>query len=304
MSQTITIATFNCENLFTRFKFGTNATPAEVENAVKNGFIIEKKLFETIMNGEKKLTAAAIKETKADIIGLQEVENLDTLKAFQSEYLKLYPYQYLIDGNDPRLIDVGVLSKLEATHLLTHQFDKKGKTKVFSRDCLEIEYMVDKTPLTIFVNHFKSMLGGREETMPRRKNQAERVVEIIKNKFGSKPEKENFIVMGDLNDYMPSKGIDALLKQPWLENVIAKRLPKAEQWTHWWDKNNSIEQLDYLLLSKRLATNSKLAKPNIIRKGLAKKASKVYDGVRFAGATDDKQAASDHCPIAMQVTVK
>ena len=42
------------------------------------------------------------------------VENLDTLKRFRSQYLggsKAYPYAVAIDGNDPRLIDIAVLSK-------------------------------------------------------------------------------------------------------------------------------------------------------------------------------------------------
>lgn len=34
----VTLATFNCENLFQRFKFTAKATPQKVENAVKNGF--------------------------------------------------------------------------------------------------------------------------------------------------------------------------------------------------------------------------------------------------------------------------
>ncbi|HXH17470.1 MAG TPA: endonuclease/exonuclease/phosphatase family protein, partial [Chitinophagales bacterium] len=180
----VTIATFNCENLFVRFKFGKRLSEARVTNAVKNGFIIDKNVFERIIERERTLTAQAIRATGADIIGLQEVENLDTLKAFRSQFLKHYPFQYLIDGNDPRLIDVGVLSKMEARALATHQFDKKGTTKIFSRDCLEIEYALNGSPLTLFINHFKSMMGGRAQTMARRKMQAERMVEIIKGKFG------------------------------------------------------------------------------------------------------------------------
>ncbi len=297
----LTIASFNCENLFIRFKFGTNVSQSAINKAVANGFIKDKKLFQLVLEKERSLTASAIKETRADIIGLQEVENLDTLKTFQSQFIKQYPFQYLIDGNDPRFIDVGVLSKFEATLLRTHQFDKKGTSKIFSRDCMEIEYNVNGTVFTLFVNHFKSMLGGRSQTMNRRKDQAERVVQIIKDKYGNDPSKEIFAVIGDLNDYLPSAGLNPLLSQPWLENVIT-RLPQADQWTHWYDKDNSVAQLDYILLSKKLADANPAALPSIVRKGLAKKCTQ-YTGPRFSGVGPIRPAASDHCAVSITIDI-
>ncbi len=300
--QKVTIATFNCENLFQRYRRLPSLKLTDLDKATKDGFILDKKLFEKISEPERDLTAKAIKETKADILALQEIENLDTLKNFQSNFLKSHPFQYLIDGNDPRLIDVGVLSKFEAKLLRTHQFDKKGSSKIFSRDCLEIEFDFKGAPLTLFVNHFKSMLGGRDSTMARRKIQAERVVEIVKNKFGNNPGNENFIIMGDLNDYLPSEGLQPLLEQPWLENVVATRIPDGNNWTHWFEKEKSVSQLDYLLLSKRIADGNPNAVPVIVRKGLALKATQ-YTGPRFPGVGNIRPAASDHCPVAITINV-
>ena len=298
----VTIATFNCENLFIRFKFNDDLSQNKIDNAVKNGFIKDKKLFRFVLEKERSLTASAIKDTGADIIGLQEVENMDTLKSFQSQYIKKYPFQYLIDGNDPRFIDVAVLSKYEASNIRTHQFDKNGNKKIFSRDCLEIEYDFNGTPFTLFVNHFKSMMGGRDNTMNRRKTQAERVVQIIKDKFGSNPGNENFAVIGDLNDYLPSVGLDPLLSQTWLENVVQTRLNNtSDKWTHWYDKDNSVAQLDYILLSKKVASNT-TSKPVIIRKGLAKKAT-AYSGPRYPGVGQAGPSASDHCPVAIKIKI-
>ncbi|MBI4701911.1 MAG: hypothetical protein HY744_12300 [Deltaproteobacteria bacterium] len=49
-----------------------------------------------------------------DVLAVQEVEDIDTLKAFAREQLKLseddpplYPNVMLVEGNDDRLIDVG-----------------------------------------------------------------------------------------------------------------------------------------------------------------------------------------------------
>ena len=302
MPTSITIATFNCENLFKRYKFSSKLADAKKNDAVENGFIIDKTIFETILPEERTLTAQAIKATKADIICLQEVENLDTLKTFQSQFLKQYPFQYLIDGNDPRLIDVAVLSKMEAATLRTHQFDKKGTTKIFSRDCLEIEYNINGTILTLFVNHFKSMLGGEEETNARRMEQSERVTAIIKEKFGNNPTNENFVVVGDFNAKPDSSSIAPLLSEPWIENVVATRLPEDAQWTHFYDREKSVAQLDYLLLSKSLATKNPKAKPNIVKNGLCLNVTQ-YTGKRFDGIGKVRPSASDHCPIGITLNI-
>ena len=99
---TVTIATFNCENLFRRYKFNKNLTKEQIEKRIADGFIIDKTVLSTVNQTERKLTADAIKATKADIVCLQEVENLDTLKNFVSEYLSSsgYKYRILIDAND------------------------------------------------------------------------------------------------------------------------------------------------------------------------------------------------------------
>ena len=158
----LTIATFNCENLFQRFRFNANAPQKKIDDAVQNGFLIDRTLFQRLLDKEKELTAKAIAATGADIICLQEVENLDTLKNFCSQYLtgkNRYDHKVLIDGNDPRLIDVAILSKLPIEAVVTHQHVKGGNGRpVFSRDCLEARFMIGAKPFSVFINHFKSML--------------------------------------------------------------------------------------------------------------------------------------------------
>ncbi|HLP36367.1 endonuclease/exonuclease/phosphatase family protein [Lacibacter sp.] len=313
----ITIATFNCENLFRRYRFNKNLTKEQIEKRITDGFIIDKTVLTTVNETERKLTADAIKATKADIVCLQEVENLDTLKNFVSEYLSSsgYKYRILIDANDPRLIDVAIISKLPFDCIKTHQYLKNGSTAVFSRDCLEVEFLIGGKPLTIFVNHFKSMFDKgnltpaqkRAKTAPRRELQAQTVLDIIKKKYKNNPEKENWIIVGDLNDYPDDKtSLKKLLNSKWMENIVQTRITDpAEQWTHYWDTTSipldeRYNQIDYIFLSKQLAAANPTAVPEIIRKGLITKAKK-YTGPRFSDVTD-KQGASDHCPVA--VTIK
>lgn len=316
----VTIATFNCENLFRRFKFSSKADPKKIENAVKNGFIIDKSLFETILDSEKELTAKAIIDCKADIIGLVEVENLETLKNFVSNYLKGkgYKYNILIDGNDPRLIDVALISKIPFDHVLTHQYARTANNKafMFSRDCLEVKFTIKGTPFYLFVNHFKSMLdkndpiNGRKNTAARRNEQAKAVVNILQERFGSNPGNANWAVLGDLNDYPDSDtSLKPLIDNPWVENVVQTRLPISETWTHYWDTtskkisdNEKYKQIDYILLSKQLAEKNKKAIPLIVRSGLCLNA-KNYSGTRYSGIGKSRPSASDHCPVAITLEI-
>jgi endonuclease/exonuclease/phosphatase family metal-dependent hydrolase len=316
----ITIATFNCENLFQRFKF--SAAPAsqkKVEDAIQNGFIIDSTLFQRLIDDEKKLTAKAIAATGADIVCLQEVENLDTLKNFCTKYLtgkNSYPYKVLIDGNDPRLIDVAIISKIPIESVVTHQYTKGSNNKnVFSRDCLEARFTIDSKPFSVFVNHFKSMLDksaktpaqSRANTAPKRQAQSEAVLNILKQRFGNNPGRAAWAVVGDFNDYIDAQtSLSALTSQPWLENVV-DRLPVADRWTHWWDTTKvpvaeRYKQIDYILLSKSLAQANPSVKPVIIREGLPRKAA-LYTGPRFTGVGPSKPSASDHCPVVIKISI-
>lgn len=313
---TVTVATFNCENLFRRFRFNENLSKEQVEKKIQDGFIVDKAILSTVNQTERKLTADAIKATKADIVCLQEVENMDTLKNFVSQYLSSsgYKYRMLIDANDPRLIDVAIISKIPISYVKTHQYLKSGSTTVFSRDCLEAEFLIGDKPLTLFVNHFKSMFDKgnltpaqkRAKTAARRELQAQAVLDIIKQKYKNKPAKSNWIVLGDLNDYPDDKtSLNKLSGSNWMENIVQTRIADvAEQWTHYWDTttvpvDERYKQIDYIFLSKQLATTNPTAVPFIVRKGLITKATK-YTGARFTGVTD-KQGASDHCPVAVTI---
>jgi endonuclease/exonuclease/phosphatase family metal-dependent hydrolase len=313
---TVTIATFNCENLFRRFKFSENLPPSKIEKALQNGFIIDKTVLKTITQNERKLTADAIKATKADIVCLQEVENMDTLRNFLSTHMSSsgYKYRMLIDAKDPRLIDVALISKIPFSNVKTHQYDGDGN--IFSRDCLEVEFEIDGKTLTLFVNHFKSMYDRsnktpaekRALTSPKREKQSQAVLDIIKQKYKYAPQKSNWVVLGDLNDYPDEiTGVKKLLESPWMENVVQTRIADAnERWTHYWDTNaipvdERYKQIDYIFLSKKLASTNPVAVPVIIRKGLINKATK-YTGPRFEGITD-KQGASDHCPVAVTLNL-
>lgn len=314
----VRVASFNVENLFARFKFESKIKP---EDAIRDGWDVNETKFVEFSSTEKKITGQAIKAVKADVLCLQEVENLDTLKRFRTKHLggfSSYPYVAGIDGNDPRLIDVAVLSKHPITHVRTYQWLKEtpsSRSFTFSRDCFEVDVEVDGSTLTLFVNHLKSMMGGRAQTRARREIQARAVKRIIKDRFGPNAGDQPFVVAGDLNDYPESDdqgttGIDELVSWDQLENVV-DRLPIPDRWTHYFKGRGGRDaiapgyhQLDYLLVSRALAestTNAQTA-PVIVRNGLPTRADR-YAGPRFDNIGRDKPKASDHCPLAIDLSL-
>jgi len=295
------LATFNCENLFARYKFRQNIDPTK-----SDGFTTNELAFGVFDENEKKITAQAINEVNADVIALQEIESFSVLDHFTSAYLKKMDYKHsiLIASHDPRHINVAVLSRYPITSVRTHRDEKNASKKkwLFSRDCLETEVEVDGKNLILYVNHFKSMLMGREKSKDRRMEQVQRVVEIVESKWKEKDFTGNFAVLGDFNDY-PGEGtsLEPLLQHYGLENVV-ERLPPEEQWTHFYTKGKEYRQLDYILLSKSLAQLN-TGTPVIMRKGMPKRAEK-YTGPRFNEVGEDRPKASDHAPLFMDLNLE
>ncbi|MFO1432586.1 MAG: endonuclease/exonuclease/phosphatase family protein [Candidatus Competibacteraceae bacterium] len=268
--------------------------------------VIEK-LLEIYDETEKRLTAQAIKEVDADIIALQEVENLLLLDMFNARYLagQGYRHRLVIDGNDPRQIDIAVLSRFPLRNLRTHRHERNADNTapLFSRDCLEVEFDLNGKVLTVYVNHFKSMIDTREETYERRLEQVQRVAELIDAAWKPTRYQGNFVVLGDFNDYLEGKtALKPLVAHPQLVNLV-DRLPAAERWTHYFaggKRGEKTKQLDYLLPGKAFDKRAGEPKPGIMRKGLPYRAED-YSGPRFDGVGENEPKASDHCPLFVDI---
>jgi predicted extracellular nuclease len=246
----VTVGTFNLNNLFSRFNFKGVAAPAagpdisatvtvdvggigvaapppgfiEPDPGVREFRTYGGRLVEGKPEKDTKRIAERLLEMDLDVVALQEVEDLPTLHRFVIDFLQSrYPYRSLVDGRDPRLIDVAVLSKLPLGGVTSWQFathpDEPDGRPVFSRDCLEVEILNpsrSKRLVTLYVNHLKSKLVTArsaaekqkltEQANQTRRRQAETVVDIVARQ--QRPT-GRAIVLGDMNDTPDAAPIEA-----------------------------------------------------------------------------------------------
>ena len=262
----LTIGTFNLNNLFSRWNFAASVdATAEPEgetvevsyefHGAPNQFRIRTyrgSLVNPKDSEDRRKVAERIAAMDVDVLAVQEVEDINTLERFAREDLatsggsRLYRYWVLVEGNDSRFIDVGLLSKYPIGAVTSHRHevhpDNPG-TPVFGRDLLQVEIMNptrSRRLLTLFNTHLKSHYIDRFEPDPaaaeaknnaRRRRQAEQSAAIIEQR--TRPD-SRFVVVGDMNDPPDSPHLAPLVRTQALAlaNALASpvetRPPKPE----------------------------------------------------------------------------
>lgn len=217
----ISIGTFNLNNLFSRYNFQAEIAalpPHEaggIELTFSHGDVHARtfmgRLVKAKKPGETAQIAQRIRDMDVDVLAVQEVEHIEILRGFNRDHLGgLYPHVALIEGNDPRMIDVGVLSKLPLGPMVSHQtatHPDAPQYRVFGRDLLGVRILDDRgdTLLTLYNTHLKSHfipadedpVEGAVRANARRRRQAEVIARILsaEERRGAK-----FVLAGDMND--------------------------------------------------------------------------------------------------------
>jgi endonuclease/exonuclease/phosphatase family metal-dependent hydrolase len=207
-------------------------------------------------------TGRVIRDVDADILSVVEAEHRIALKQLSEHVLvevggKPYAQIMLIDGNDDRGIDVGLMTKSGYTigSMRSHIHDMgSNKQPIYSRDCPE--YSVE-TPegerIWVLPNHFKSKFGGNDGPSKRkRKAQAQRTAEIY-NRLVSEGE-TNIVVLGDFNDVPESNELAPLLAGTDLKDVSKHSTFDTGEFSGkgTFGLGNDNNKIDYLLLSPGL----------------------------------------------------
>lgn len=261
-------------------------------------------------------TGMMIKDVNADVLAIVEAESRPVLLKFHELMLEKlgqaegYRHLMIIDGNDQRGIDVGLVSKtgFPIGTMQSHVNDLKDDGfPIFSRDCPEYE-ITTPSGETIWVlpNHFKSKFGGNSPSSKRKRLAQSKAVAEYYSRLRSEGF-NNIVVLGDLNDTRDSEELAPLIQDTDLRD--ADEHPQFTDFefntnngsrgigTH--KLGNDKDKIDYLLLSPALF--DKVTAGGLFRKG-------IWPGARARWETyptlkHDHQAASDHHLIWVDIDI-
>jgi endonuclease/exonuclease/phosphatase family metal-dependent hydrolase len=335
----VTVGTFNLNNLFDRFNFQAEirALPSsqrevrttyqwefegsEIDANVSTGSVvrIQRNANGALLDAKspegQQAIATRIAAMDVDVLCVQEVENLDALRRFNRDMLpRHYEYEVLVEGNDPRFIDIAVLSRLPVANITSHRFEihPDDGRPVFGRDLLEVDVLTaarSRRLFKVFVNHLKSNYvpygvadvdAARNANNRRRQRQAEIVARVVAAR--TRP-RTAYLVVGDMNDAPDSGPLEPMVTGLGLEDALAgvvenrpapasrnpEDAPVDARWTHRFSVSrgpDKFELFDQIWASPGLADH--VAHAEIDRR------------LRWSGESAD--VGSDHDPAWIRLT--
>ncbi|GAJ08773.1 unnamed protein product, partial [marine sediment metagenome] len=141
----------------------------------------------------------------------------------------------------------------------------------------------------------------------RRKAEAQAVREIIEQRFND-PSNSEWVIVGDLNDYTEidgtadrNHGLGPLVDDGFSVDLIKTRIADVtDRWTHFYASEDDYAQLDYILVSPKLAQLNQNAQVKMCRKGAPYRADR-YKNDRWPRVGYNRPKASDHCPVMVEL---
>lgn len=267
----------------TRNFFDSKTNPATPTETVLSAFDYASK---------RKTIGAVLKQLDGDIVVLAEIENkaiLDDLDA--AELGDAYSQRILIEGNDQRGIDVGVLSKIAPDSVVSHKDDvfvlkgTNGPQYHFARDCLELHFTVNGREIILLGVHFRAK--GANDDPDKRLAEAQRARQIADELHAKKPD-AGILVLGDFNDTPGSLPCAAVVgAAPELFVDSADAVPIADRYSY--DYMGKLELIDHQMANPALAAMLDPGKVVLLH------GPKIDDG---------SKSASDHSPLKATYRVR
>jgi endonuclease/exonuclease/phosphatase family metal-dependent hydrolase len=259
-----------------------------------------------------RMTAQVIHDVGADIQAVVEAEDRPSLDRFNTDLLAdQYGHVMLIDGNDTRGIDVGILTSPQVEILSMRSnvdLPDPGAAgeHLFSRDCAQYQCrLLSGATVWVLVNHFKSQSGGGG---PKRARQARGVRAIVEDLVATG--ERHIVVLGDLNEGptilgQPAANL-ATLVDPNGPLVEVYALPTFNQGPRpgTFQSCGIRNRLDYILVSHDLA--GLVVGGGIERRGLWGTPTNVNPPGNwdiYPQITVAHQAASDHAAIYVDINI-
>lgn len=219
--------------------------------------------------------AKVIAEGNSDILLLQETEDRNSLKEFNLEFLPKYnmvPYseQLVLQGNDPKGLELGLLTKNGFTVLGIKTFmdDRNDKNDLlFDKNVLQYEITTPSGNIFwLIAVHFIDTAKDKETTEGIRFQQAYRVAELYQEM--RREGKLNVLVAGTFNAVSYCHSLSPLLQETDLKDVAKHSgfnvdLDTGKDSNYYrlgaYRMGINIKQKDYLLLSPEMFKRVKSA---------------------------------------------
>ena len=253
-------------------------------------------------------TARVMRDVEADVMGVVEVESRPVLRDFNADVIsalggEAYRHAMVIDGNDTRGIDVGLLTRREFPigQLRSHVDDMMGERDlIFSRDCAEYEVTTPSgARILLMLNHFKSKgYGSQQSSNDRRRNQAQRVKDIYDERVGMGI--KNIAILGDFNDTPGSAPLSPLIEGTNLKDIFLHPTFDDGGYPGTYGNCSAENKIDFILLSPALF--DKVTGGGVFRKGM-------WPGARarrweaYPELVRKVDAASDHAAIWADIDI-
>ncbi|MCC7290531.1 MAG: endonuclease/exonuclease/phosphatase family protein [Phycisphaerales bacterium] len=263
----VTVATFNILNLFDDFD-----DPDRADEGT-----------EPKPKAQMERVAKAIRELNADVVALEEIETREYLHRFVDAFLPDLGYQVVeIEGNDPRGIDVAVLSRVPVGAVTSHRHlsfpDATGKPSRFKRDLLSVTIEPPGgEAFDVWVVHLQSNYEGKEYAEPVRLGEARKVRSLLDQRLKADP-KARILIMGDFNDVWESAGVKAIVGDGATAlKCFAEELPTDARITY--SKEPYRSMIDFILATPAMA-------------------ERYMPGTYRIIAGSEETLGSDHCPVS------
>jgi len=189
---TVSIVSYNVQNYFDTVSDGTEYPEYDPTKG---------EWSQTKLDIKTKHIAKAIKECTPggpDIVTIQEIENINALQYLIKNGLSNSGYSYSVTPRPSHTAtSIGILSRFPITSLYTHAVTHPDGPPL--RYIIEATIEINDITLVLFVNHWKSKLGGAEKTEKYRRSAAAVLNGRLEQIILQNPNSE-ICITGDMNE--------------------------------------------------------------------------------------------------------
>lgn len=236
-------------------------------------------------------------ETNAgpDIVVLEEVENINVINNIVSQGLSNLGYvsKVLIEGEDKRGIDVGLISKYPVVSAKHYPIVLKGQT-LDTRGILQVTLNVEGKTVVVFANHWPSQSNPTEERI---------AAATLLSDTADKIKADLIFAAGDFNtlDDESPMPFSYLKNFDDAEQTARHMGVKMFDGTHYY--HGVWSSLDHIFIHKSSKLQGNFQKFQIMNRSfLLKKDQRSGDMVPFRADARNGEGFSDHLPMGMEFT--